>query len=127
MEDINKLLDSSSNSYEINNDIIYKENNHNIDHIKNEEYINKRDFYQALNSINDNINNIYKEIEEKNNKNFLIINNNAEMEKNMTIYPYNNNLNNYPPIYNNPFINIIPLPYVYPNIYSNNSSFNTNN
>ena len=127
MEDINKLLDSSSNSYEINNDIINKENNHNIDHIKNEEYINKRDFYQALNSINDNINNIYKEIEEKNNKNLLIINNNAEMEKNMTIYPYNNNLNNYPPIYNNPFINIIPLPYVYPNIYSNNSSFNTNN
>ncbi len=56
MEDINKLLDSSSNSNEINNDNIYKESNHNIDDIKNEEYIKKIDFYQAINSINDNIN-----------------------------------------------------------------------
>ena len=48
------------------------------------------------------------------------------MKKNMSINPYNNILNKYPPIYNNPFINTKPLPYLYPNIYSKNFNFNTN-
>ena len=49
------------------------------------------------------------------------------MEKNMSINPHNDILYNYPPIYNNPFINTISLPYLYPNIDSKNFPFNTNN
>ena len=51
----------------------------------------------------------------------------TKWKKYIPIYPYNNILNNYPSIYNNPFINTIPIPNVYPNIYSRNSPFNTNN